>query len=194
MSKANSETPASSSLPEQVEESISKDIFEEEVMPLLDGVICAAFRHCHQFASAEDRKRLRQRLSLHLLEKTKSRLGTFQQRSSLRTWLQKVANNYVSRFLQEERRYENLEAAPQSLFTLMPAQEDQVLQNEQRTLLAKALKKLTQREQKLIELVRQGLSAKVIARRMEMGEASVYPRRCVVIDKLRALMGERQNK
>jgi RNA polymerase sigma factor (sigma-70 family) len=184
MSKANSER----------DKAVTPNEFLEQVRPLLDSAVRNACRHCHHLASAEDVERLKQRLCLHLLKKAEDDMDGLQELSSQRAWLQKVTNNYVSRFLQQERRNLRLEDAPADRFTLQPTQEKELLKKEWVAILAKAMPKLTSRQQKLFELIVQGLSAKEIARRMKMAEASVYQRKRALIDKLRQLIGADGNK
>jgi hypothetical protein len=90
MSKANSECG----------KTVTPNDFLEQVSPLLDSVVRNACCRCHHLASAEDVERLKQRLCLHLLKIAEADIDSLPQPSSQRAWLQKVANNYVSRFLQ----------------------------------------------------------------------------------------------
>ena len=105
MSKANAENSQDSTLNERL----------EQVIPLLGSVIRNACRRYRHPTSADEVARLKQRLILHLLENANA-LDGFRQQASLHTWLQKVANNYISRFLQQERRLTVLEDVLPALF------------------------------------------------------------------------------
>lgn len=175
------------------DKAVTPNKFLEQVGPLLDSVVRNACRRCHHLASAEDVERLKQRLCLHLLKNAEDDIDSLQELSSRQAWLQKVANNYVSRFLQQERRHTGLEDAPASRFTLQPTQEKEILKKERDDVLAKAVPKLTTRDQELFGLIAQGLSAKEIAQRMGMTIASVYQKKHILINKLRQLVGKNED-
>jgi DNA-binding NarL/FixJ family response regulator len=87
-----------------------------------------------------------------------------------------------------------LEDAPLDRFTLQPTQEKETLKKEWIAILVRAVPKLTTREQKFLDLIAQGLSAKEIARRLKMAKVSVYQRKHALLSKLRRLVGEGENK
>jgi RNA polymerase sigma factor (sigma-70 family) len=85
-------------------------------------------------------------------------LHSFDHRASLKTWLQKIANNLVNRYVQRQRRNLSLEELSPDIFVSEPAQEKQAISEEQEELREKMLKtalsKLTERQRMLFDLSR----------------------------------------
>lgn len=154
---------------------------------LIENALRFAFLRKHHPPSIEDIERLKQRLRFHLLEDDYRRLRSYDQRAELVTWLQAVANRYVSRFLRDLARSKNLEDAPQELFTQRSTQEESLLTNEREKLLKEALCQLTPRERKLFESLRNGDNPEQVARELKIKVSSVYRRKHALIKKLHRL-------
>ncbi|MGE0887595.1 MAG: sigma-70 family RNA polymerase sigma factor [Blastocatellales bacterium] len=160
----------------------------EQILPFLESVIRNSCLRCHHYPSSEDIERLSQRLILFLLENNCRRLLSFNNQSSLRTWLQTLANNYVIRQLQRERRAQSLNELSSDLFTIPPLQEEMVWQEERMKLLDKALNGLTKRERQLFNLFRSGRKAEKIAEITGIKLTSVYREKHSIMKKLRELL------
>lgn len=159
---------------------------------LLDEVVRNALRPWKRHQQADDVDRFKQRLELLLWQGDLKLLREFRQEAKLKTWLQKIANHEVSRVLREESRNVSFDDAPPEKFIQPPTQEKLLLQKEWAQLLEEALPKLTEHERKLVELMRQDLSAKEIARELGIMVGTVYLEISVVKKKLRELIEGRQ--
>ena len=106
--------------------------------------------------------------------------------------MQTVANHEASRFLRQERRHVSLDDASSEMFIQPPMQEVLLLDKEQRHLLAKVLPKLTPRQRKVFEDLRQGKAAKKTAQEMGINVAAVYRQRDVVKKKIQKLLEEKK--
>jgi RNA polymerase sigma factor (sigma-70 family) len=175
---------------------MKKDLQPEELFaqaePLFNNAVRFAFLKYQHRPSTEDVGRLRQRLSMHLLEDNYRRLRTYNQQAKLETWLQTVVNREVSHFLQQGSRQVSFDDVPTEIITQLAMQEVLLLRKEQEQLLAEALTKLTEHERKLIELTHQELAAGEIARELGIRVTSVYSQRSALYRKLSQLVEERQ--
>lgn len=164
-------------------------LFEQSLM-MLESVVKAACLRCNHRPTKKDVDRLSHRLVVLLLENNQHRLRTFSHQSSLKTWLQTLANHYVSRYLRRERRQISLAELPADFFTHDPLQDDETWEAEKMKLLNKAIKRLTKRERELLALLRQdGLTSADIAQKMGIQTESVYRAKNELINKLQRLLG-----
>ncbi len=162
----------------------------QQALPLLDGVVRTACLRYQHYPTDEDIERFSQRMILLLLEDDFRRLRSFEQRSSFHTWLQTLANHYVSRFLRHERRLMALDELPADFSHQAPTQDDEIWEMEKMKLLDKATKRLTKRERQLLALLRQdGLTSADIAQKMRIKTESVYRAKNELITKLQRLLG-----
>ena len=157
--------------------------------PFFDNAMRFAFRRYHHPPSAENVARLKQRLSLHLLEDNFRRLRSYNQQAKLETWLQVLSNRLVSRFLRQRARSTSFEDVPSGLFTQQPVQEELLLQAEREESLKEALDKLTFRERKLFELLHEGYKSKEIAKILMVKVASVHRKRNALVRKIQEIIG-----
>lgn len=162
----------------------------QQALPLLDGVVRTACLRYQHYPTDEDIERFSQRMILLLLEDDCRRLRSFEQRSSFHTWLQTLANHYVSRFLRRERRQMALDELPADFSFQAPTQDDEIWEMEKMKLLDKATKRLTKRERQLLALLRQDeVSSADIAQKMGIKTESVYRAKNELITKLQRLLG-----
>lgn len=162
----------------------------QEALPLLNSVVRIACLRCQHYPTDDDTRRFSQRMILLLLEDNCRRLRSFEQRSPFHTWLQTLANHYVSRFLQRERQRIALDDLPADFSPHDPTQEDEIWEMEKMKLLDKATKRLTKRERQLLTLLRQdGLTSTDIAQKMGIKTESVYRAKTELIIKLQRLLG-----
>lgn len=164
-----------------------------QIEPLLDDAVRFAFPHHHR-STPDDLKRARQGLSVYLWEDDYRRVRSYKQQSKLVTWLQQVANNYVSDWLKVQGRYTNLEDAPPELFTQPPTQEEMLLRKEREELLEKVLRTLTLHEQQLFALIRQGRKPAEIAQEMDITPKSASEECSVLKKKVARLIAEAEGR
>ena len=163
----------------------------EQVVPLIEPAVSNACLHYQHRAAPDDVARFSQRLYAFFLEDDYRRLLTYDGKAQLKTWLQKVVNHEILRWVKEEQRNIPLEDAPPHTFDLMPEQEALLLRKEQEHLLAEAvLHKLTTTEQTLLGLVRAGLTINEIAQEMDILKPSVSSMKRALREKLHGLLGE----
>lgn len=161
----------------------------QQALPLLGDVVRMACLRCQHYPTADDVRRLSHRLIVLLLEDDYRRLRSFEQRSSFHTWLQTLANHYVSRFLQRERRQIALDELPADFYPHDPIQDDEIGETEKMKLLDKATKRLTKQERQLLALLRQdGLTSADIAQKMGIKTESVYRAKSELVKKLKRLI------
>ncbi|MGE0882589.1 MAG: sigma-70 family RNA polymerase sigma factor [Blastocatellales bacterium] len=176
--------PKSNSEPKSDHDAPPEELFVQ-ALPLLGSTVRVAFLRYHQSPTPGDMERFSQRLIILLLEDDFRRLRSFDERSSLRTWLQTLTNRYVGSILQQERRNLGLEELPSEFFTSEPSQEDEIREKEKMILLGKALRRLTKQERRLFVLLRQdGATAEDIARDLGIKKESVYRTKNELIKKL----------
>lgn len=159
---------------------------------LFDSAARFAFLNNKHSPSPEDVARLKQRLSLHLLEDDFRRLRSYDHRAKLETWLQAVANREASRFLRQENRHFSLDDAPPGIFLQPPTQEVLLLNKEQRRLLEKVLPKLAPRQRQIFDDWQQGVAAEKTAQGMNTKVATVHRQRQRVLQKIRELIQKEQ--
>jgi RNA polymerase sigma factor (sigma-70 family) len=178
-------------MPNVDREIIGEEIYlnglQEEALSLVDVAVLNACLRSHYHPTPEDIRRLSQRLMLRLLENDCRRLRSFKNQSSFRTWLQTLANNYVSRQLQRERRTQSLNELPTDFLIIPPVQENRIWQEQKMKLLDNALNNLTNRERQLFDLFRLGWKAEDISRETGIKVASVYCEKHSIVKKLRRL-------
>jgi RNA polymerase sigma factor (sigma-70 family) len=122
-------------------------------------------------------------------------LRSFDHRASLKSWLQKIVNNFVSRYVQQQRRNVGLEELPPDVLGSELTPEEQIIAEEQEEIWKKRLEAvlpdLTPRQRELYELSCQDvLDDKEIAKRMGIKPSSVSSLRRKMIAKLRKLLEE----
>ncbi len=138
---------------------------------------------------------LAQQVRVKLFDDDYAALRSFKHLSSLETWLQKVAHNLVSQYVQQQRRKVSLERFSPDAFFSKATPEARIISKEQKEMLEKRLKavlpKLTPRQRELYELSCQDdLDDKEIAKRMGIKLGSVSSLRRKLIEKLQGLLEE----
>jgi RNA polymerase sigma-70 factor (ECF subfamily) len=138
---------------------------------------------------------LAQQVRVRLLDNDYAALRSFKHQASLKTWLQKITNNLVSRYVQRQRRKVSLERFSPDAFFSKATPEARVISKEQKEMQKKKLKaalsKLTPRQRQLYDLSCQDdLDDEEIAKRMGIKPNSVSSLRRKLIAKLRRLLEE----
>lgn len=146
--------------------------------------ICLHFWHHPTFDEIED---YRGKIMLHLLADDGHRLKTYDpSKSSLRTWLTRVAEHLISDELKHRRGWDSLDDVSLELLLEPPRQELQIITQERRALVEQVVNKLSAHQQRLYRLVCEGLSAPEIAKRLNIKTASVHRRKHELIMKIQA--------
>lgn len=186
MSKPNAEPRPDAESDKQIE-----TLFAQAESLLGKAVRVAFLKYGHPL-SPEDMERLKQRLRLHLLENDYRRLRTYSGQSELKTWLQRVVNREVSRYLKQESRKAPLDDAPTEVFTQPPTQETLLLEKEQWHLIEKVLPKLTLRQRKIFDDWLQEVPAEKTAEDLRIKTPTVHRQRQRVLKKICDLIQQGQ--
>jgi RNA polymerase sigma factor (sigma-70 family) len=117
-------------------------------------------------------------------------LRSFKYEASPETWLFTIAKRHIGSWLRERDRIESLEDMPPDTFTVQPDQDEWLLAKERAEILQAAVRKLTEREQKLYGLLQQGRSVEEIAEGMKIKKRSVSVMKRALIKKLRRIIRE----
>jgi RNA polymerase sigma factor (sigma-70 family) len=118
-------------------------------------------------------------------------LRSFDRRSQPQTWLYTIARRYILRRLLEQGRIVSLDDLLPDTFKISLDPDEQLLSKEKGKILHAAAGKLTEREQKLFGLLRQGLSVEEIAVEMKVKRRSASVMKRNLIKKLqRIIRGE----
>jgi RNA polymerase sigma factor (sigma-70 family) len=95
---------------------------------------------------------LSQQVILKLIEDGCRRLHSFEHHSSFKTWLQRVVNHHVCKYLYRRKRAERLGEVDQGALIYLPSQDRDIFAAEKRKLLFRALGMLSEQEQLLYHL------------------------------------------
>jgi len=171
-----------------------KQLFNES-LPLIPDAVRKAFHKYRYKPNQLELDGLAQQVRVKLLDDDYAALRSFKHQSSLKTWLQKVVNNRVSRYVQQQRRKLSLGRFSPDAFFSKATPEDRIISKEQKRMQKKKLKavlpKLTPRQRKLYDLSCQDdLDDEEIAKRMGIKPGSVSSLRRKLIEKLQKLFEE----
>ena len=135
-----------------------------------------------------------QQIILELIKDDCRRLHSFKRRSSLKTWLQRVVDHHVYRCLHRPKRAENHYQVEQGAPIYSPPQDRDIHAAEQRSLLFRALGKLSAQERLLYQLcfVFEQDTRKVAAV-FKINVKNVYKRKETLVLKLTRLVQAFQN-
>ena len=135
-----------------------------------------------------------QQIILELIEDDCRRLHSFKRHSSLKTWLQRVADHHVYRCLYRRRHAENHDDVDQGALIYSPPQDRDIYVAEQRRLLFRALGKLSAQERLLYQFcfVFEQDASKVGAV-FNINVKNVYKRKETLVLKLARLVETIQN-
>jgi RNA polymerase sigma factor (sigma-70 family) len=169
-------------------------LFDESLTMIPDAVRRACRKYRYQPNQLEF-SGLVQRMIVKLFINDYVALRSFDHRASLKTWLQKIADNLVNRYVQQQRRNLSLEEFSTEVFASKATQEEQVISEEQKEMQEKRLKaalpKLTPRQRMLFDLLcRDDLDDQGIAKLMGVKLKSIYELRSKLIRKLQRLLEE----
>jgi len=132
----------------------------DDLLKLIFGAVCRSYRKYHLCFNRADMEDIAQSIALLLIRDDYRVLQSFNGRSSLETWLQKIANHGTIRFYRGRNGMVSLEDLSPDNRTYPPSQDDKVLCDE----IAHKLK-LTKGQQELLELIYHGLKTGEIAKR-----------------------------
>ena len=160
---------------DQPTESIPLEALFKQAMPLLTSVVRAAFRSCNRPLILDDIERCCDRLLMKLWDKGEYKpLRDFRQESKLRAYLLPIAHHEVIHFLREKGKSVPLDELPQSMIEQPPQQYESVLRDERLHKLAETLLTLTEHEQRLFAMMREGMKAAEIARKLGITKGTAY--------------------
>lgn len=161
-----------------------------QCLKIIPGLARSACRHYRYSPSQDEVDELAQQIFILLIDNDYSLLRSFEQRSSLKTWLFPVIKHHVEHYLRERKRWADLEDAPPSLFAARPTAEEEIILEERLKRLNAALSKLTEAEHELFELMCKGLDAPRIAKLLGTTTDAIYQRKRRLKKKIRRLLEE----
>jgi RNA polymerase sigma factor (sigma-70 family) len=148
-----------------------------------------ACRCYHRFPDLGVIDDLTQEITLSLIQNDYHALRSFEYRSTEKTWLQRVVLRRVGRYFKRQYPTESLEELPiTSLPSQPPSQEVVALIKEREKQLETACGKLTEREKRLWDFLRSGLSDKEIAERMGATSNAIHQSKYKLIKKFQRLI------
>jgi len=160
----------------------------QKVFPIIPAVVrqaCASLRH---YPDQPEIDRFAQRIRFLLWEDDYRVLRSFKGRSSLETWLFRIARRNIQRWLAERDKFESLEYLPLDFLLVQPKLEEWLLSKEREEILQAAVRKLTGHDQKLFGLWRQGRSIGEIVAEMKIKKRSVSREINAVIKRLKEVI------
>ena len=110
---------------------------------------CLKYRGCVRRNELDD---FSQQIILKLIEDNCRRLRSFNQNFSFKTWLQRVVDHYVYKYLYQGKQAESFDEVDKGALTYSPPQDRDIYAAEQRRLLSQALGKLSEQERLLYQL------------------------------------------
>ncbi|MCG3162409.1 MAG: hypothetical protein JMDDDDMK_03659 [Acidobacteria bacterium] len=168
-----------------------KEMFEglRHYIPI---VVCQACNKLRYHPGPMELDGLEQRVALTLIDNDYRVLRSFAHQSDLQTWLYTIAKRKILQWLQEQKKMSSLEDWLQDALTFQSDQEQKLIlqeeEKEREKILLLALSKLTEHEQKLFSLMRQGLKTGKIAKEMGIKKESAYTEISVLKKKLRKII------
>jgi RNA polymerase sigma factor (sigma-70 family) len=158
----------------------------EQFEAMSDDIMRFAFKRCGHQPTSDDIRAAGSRMDVKLRENDCRILRMFEGRSSLRTFLQTIANRDIADFLEKERKKTGLDDVPAERFVQPPNQEEVMWLHERQHLLDEAKKELDAEERELYRLwYVERLSAKQIAQKLGCSAETVRQRKKRLFEKLR---------
>lgn len=153
-----------------------------------------AIRQAIRFASSrwitpaenDDLDDVASEVMLRLMEDDCRRLRTYDRsRAGFQTWIEAV----VLHHMRKRSRAKTLVSLDDTAISCRPSQDQEVWQREMREIVRRAVKSLTTRERELINHLLGGTPNSEIGRIMGIKVSSVHRRKCLLVAKLRKLVG-----
>ena len=161
----------------------------EPLLPQVRAAVRWACQRAYHQATPDEIDELSQRILLRLMEQNYRRLRSFEQKSSLSTWLKAIAARELSNHLHRQIILESLEEIAPDELVCQSAQEEVVFAQERQEALRAAISKLTTRERQLLRLYFEDeLKAIEIAALLKIKVDSVYCLKYEILAKLRGFM------
>lgn len=171
------------------EEDISPNTFLDSLLPQIGVMVRWACRCYRRFPDQGVIDDLTQEITLSLIQNDYHALRSFEYRSTEKTWLQRIVLHRVGRYFKSQYLTESLEELPiDSLPSQSPSQEVMVLFKEREKQLETVCGKLTERERRLWDFLRSGLSDKEIAERMSTTSNAIHQSKYKLIKKMQRLI------
>jgi RNA polymerase sigma factor (sigma-70 family) len=126
-----------------------------------------AYRIYNHRINRDGSEDIAQSVALLLIKNDSHGLRSFEKRSKLETWLQRVVNHEAARFFRGQEREVNVEDVPPGDLVYQPILDYEILRDE-------IVSKLTDDEWQLFELLEQGVKPKEIVEQLEIKPAHVY--------------------
>jgi RNA polymerase sigma factor (sigma-70 family) len=153
---------------------------------------CLTYMGCVRGDEIDD---FSQQIILKLIEDNCRRLRLFNQNFSFKTWLQRVVDHHVYKYLYRGKQAESLDEVDQCALTYSPPQDRDIYAEEQRRLLFRALGKLSEQERLLYQLcfVFEEDAHKISAV-FKINVKNVYKRKETLVLKLKKLVQTSQSR
>jgi len=161
-----------------------------DIIPEIPTVIRQACQSLCYHPDQTEFDGLVQRVVLLLMDNDFHTLRAFANASKPQTWLFTIARRYILFRLKERGRVVSLDDMPPDSFTVQPDQEEWLLSKEREEMLQEVVGKLTEREQKLFSLLRQGSSVAKMAEEMKIKKRSASVMKRALIKKLQRIIKE----
>jgi len=165
----------------------------EQLLPILLPIIYEsvgwAYLRYRRNICQDELDDLSQQIAITLIEDNCARLRSFKCHSSVKTWLQVIANHYVYDYFHRRKHTESLDEADQGSLTYSPPQDRDIYIEEKQRLLSRALGNLNDEELLLYQLwFVIELDAKKIADVLGTEEKIIYKRKQTLVLKLTRLV------
>jgi len=167
-----------------------ENLFLQEIHPIISGVVrkvCASLRRHPDLIDADEFAR---RIAYLLWKNDYQVLRSFKHESEPETWLFTIAKRHILHELRERDGIVSLDDVPPDSLIAQPNQEERLTSQYKEKALLAAISKLTEREQKLFGLLRQGRSTEKIAEELGIKRRSASVMKRALIKKLRRIIEE----
>jgi RNA polymerase sigma factor (sigma-70 family) len=155
----------------------------DDLLKLIFDAVYRSYRIYHLSFNLADMEDITQSIALLLIKDDCRVLQSFDGRSSLETWLQKIANHKTIRFYRRRNGAMSLEDLSPDNWTYPPSQDNKVLWDE----ITRKLK-LTKGQRELLELIYHGLKTGEIAKRRGTKPDSISKDKRRLFDKIGKLL------
>ncbi|MGH9428877.1 MAG: RNA polymerase sigma factor [Terriglobia bacterium] len=176
------------------EEQAELDCLLTEMAALISGVVPKACHGLGYHPGEAELDGVKQDLFVMLRENDYHVLRSFRREAEPSTWLFRIARRQIQRRLEKERTKVNYDVLPPDYLTTEANQEEEVLQKEERALLARAAIQLNQKEQELLGMMLVEKKTEEIAQALGKSENATNAQKSRVTAKLRKILTSLREK
>jgi RNA polymerase sigma factor (sigma-70 family) len=167
----------------------------EQLLPDVNEAVQWAYLRYRGRVRRDELDDFSQQIILKLFEDNCRRLHSFKRRSSLKTWLQRVVDNYIYSCLYRRRQAGSPSEIDQEALIYSPSQDRDFYAAEQRKLLSQALGRLSEQERLLYHLCFVfEQDARKVAAVFKINVKNVYKRKETLVLKLTKLVETFQSR